>query len=87
MHGGKTTEKTPAGAEAASVLHPAGAPADTVGIQRLLGAIEYPVDRDALVMKALSDGAALGLVDVLRRLPDRWYTSPADVNRAIGDIE
>ncbi len=59
----------------------------TAGMQEFLRDIDYPEDTGAIVKHAQSRGAPQGVIDMLRKLPDRMYGNAAEINQAIGDIE
>ena len=43
--------------------------------------VEYPISRDELVAAAGDAEAGMAVLNFLRSLPDRIYTSPSDVER------
>ncbi len=51
----------------------------------ILSEVEYPISRDDLVLAAAEAGAPAEAINFLRSLPDRTYTSPADVQRDFGE--
>ncbi len=51
----------------------------------ILSAVEYPITRDELSQAAAEAGAPQDAINFLRSLPDRTYTSPADVMREFGE--
>ncbi|WP_043650847.1 DUF2795 domain-containing protein [Nocardia thailandica] len=54
-----------------------------IEIQRCLGAVDYPCDRDGLVAAALSNGAGNDIVDTLEALPARTFEGPDDLGAAL----
>jgi hypothetical protein len=53
----------------------------------ILFTVEYPISRDDLVTAAAESEADRNAINFLRALPDRIYTSPADVQRQFGEAE
>ncbi len=51
----------------------------------ILFEVEYPISRDDLVLAAGEAEADRDVINFLRSLPDRVYTSPADVQRQFGE--
>lgn len=56
-----------------------------IQIQKFLGGVDYPADRDALLAKAKDSGADANVVKALESLPDRDYDGPTAVSSAIAD--
>jgi hypothetical protein len=56
-------------------------------IQEYLHGMDYPAGKSDLISKARSNNAPQDVIDVLDRLPDQRFSTPIDVNKAIGDIE
>jgi hypothetical protein len=54
-----------------------------IEIQKALGGMEYPADKDALVQHAESKGASEKVLGALRALPDRSFDGPTGVNEAV----
>lgn len=54
-----------------------------IEIQKALGGMDYPADKDAIVSHAESSGAGDDVLDALRGLPDTTYERPTDVNEAL----
>ena len=50
-------------------------------IQHYLGGVDYPVGRQELVDKARENGAPDDVLDVLERIAEREYITPAEVTR------
>ncbi len=50
-------------------------------VQRFLGGIDYPADKQQLLEKARQQGADEEIVKILERLPDQQYESPVTVSR------
>ncbi|HNY64016.1 MAG TPA: DUF2795 domain-containing protein [Deltaproteobacteria bacterium] len=55
-------------------------------LQQYLHGIHYPADKDDLMKTARANKAPQDVVDLIKRLPDQSYPSPADVNKAVGKI-
>ena len=55
-----------------------------IEIQKALGGMEYPADKDTLVKHAESKGAGDDVLEALRGLPDRSFDGPTGVNEALG---
>jgi hypothetical protein len=51
----------------------------------ILSQVEYPIERDELVLAAAESGAPADAINFLRSLPDRIYTSPTDVLRQFAE--
>lgn len=59
-----------------------------VSIQKFLKGVDYPATKDDLIDRAEENGADDDVLDVLEQLPDdEEFETPADVNKAIGEIE
>lgn len=56
-----------------------------IQIQKFLGGVDYPADREALLSKAKDSGADRNVIAALESLPDREYDSPTAVSSAIAD--
>jgi hypothetical protein len=62
---------------------------DTVNpiqVQKFLGGIDYPADKDTLLRAAKDHGADDDVMDTLNRLPEKKFNSPNDVSEGIGKI-
>lgn len=55
-----------------------------IQLQKYLGGVDYPVDKDTLVLKARDNGAGDDVVRTLRDLPFDTFNSPNDVSEAFG---
>jgi hypothetical protein len=53
-----------------------------IQMQKYLGGIDYPADRDKLVEHARSSGADDAVLDHLKSLPDRTFDGPNAVSQA-----
>jgi Protein of unknown function (DUF2795) len=56
-----------------------------IEIQKALGGMEYPADKDAIVTHAESSGAGDDVLEALRGLPDQRFEGPTNVNEAISN--
>jgi hypothetical protein len=55
-----------------------------IEIQKYLGGIEYPTTKESLVEHARASGAPEEIEQVLEKLPDDEFDSPAVISKAIG---
>lgn len=53
-------------------------------IQKYLGGMNYPANKNDLMNKARENGASSEIIDALGGLPSNTYNSPNDVMRAFG---
>ncbi len=58
-----------------------------IQVQKFLGGINYPVSKQDLIKTAKSHGADDRVLNTLNRLPEKQYSAPTDVTKAIGKIE
>ena len=58
--------------------------ADFIKVHKFLGGISYPATRQQLVDHARSNRADEEALSALRAMPDREYSGPDDVSRAVG---
>jgi hypothetical protein len=56
-------------------------------VQNALGGIDYPTSREKMVRAAPQHGASQEIVELIGRLPERNYDSPAAVYREVTRIE
>ena len=56
-----------------------------IDIQKALGGVSYPAQKNDLVSNAESSGADDSVLEALRGIPDKEYESPADVSKAVSD--
>lgn len=67
-----------------------GGPMATVNpiqVQKFLAGMHYPAKKDEIVKHAKSKGADDKVVQTLEQLPEESFQTPADVSKAIGQIE
>jgi hypothetical protein len=57
-----------------------------IQIQKFLGGIDYPANRDALISRAKESGADSNVLDALQNIPDKEYDSPTAVSSAVSDV-
>jgi hypothetical protein len=55
-----------------------------IQLQKFLGGVDYPAQKDDLVRHAERHGADKDALDTLRRIPDRQYDGPNAVSAAVG---
>lgn len=58
-----------------------------IAVQKALGGADYPTTREKLVETARGNGADRDIVDLIGRLPDHNYDSPAAVSKEIARIQ
>lgn len=58
-----------------------------IQIQKFLKGMDYPASKQDLIKHAEKQGADDNVRDVLGRLPDEQYQTPADVSQAVGKLE
>lgn len=54
-----------------------------IQIQKFLGGIDYPCDRNEIISTAEANGADDKVLDALSALPDRTYNGPNAVSEAV----
>jgi hypothetical protein len=55
-----------------------------IQLQKYLGGIDYPVDKQTLIQRAKDNGADANVVRTLEDLPMDRFNSPNDVSEAFG---
>lgn len=58
-----------------------------IQLQKHLKDVDYPASKEDLINQAKQQGADENALSALEQLPDEQYETPADVSKAIGDIE
>jgi len=58
-----------------------------VQIQKFLGGLNYPVEKQDLLDRARGEGADENVMEALERIPDRDYDSPTAVSREVGKLD
>ncbi|BAZ33050.1 hypothetical protein NIES4074_55590 [Cylindrospermum sp. NIES-4074] len=62
--------------------------ANPVELQKHLKGVDYPADKHELIQHAQQQGADRELISLLEQLPEgEEYENPADLNKAIGEIQ
>lgn len=58
-----------------------------VRLQRNLNEVNYPVNKQDLIMHAEEKGADEAVLRALKKLPSQEYATPTEVSQAIGVLE
>jgi hypothetical protein len=58
-----------------------------VAVQKALAGVDYPTTREHLAETARAHHADQDIVELLDRLPDKNYDSPAAVSKAISQVQ
>jgi len=58
-----------------------------IQVQKFLGGIDYPTDKDTLIDRARQAGADQHVLDALQQMPGGDFNSPNDVSEALGKVE
>lgn len=58
-----------------------------VQVQKFLKGVDYPASKQDLIEHAKQQGADENVCSTLEQMADEQYETPADVSKAIGDIE
>ncbi len=58
-----------------------------IQIQKYLKGIDYPASKGDLLANAEREGADEDVRATLEQLPDEEYQTPADVSKALGNID
>ena len=58
-----------------------------IQLQKYLKGIDYPASKQDLIDRAKEEGADDNVLSTLERLPDDDFETPADVSKAVGNIE
>jgi len=58
-----------------------------IQVQKSLGGVDYPARKDEIVEHVRSKGADENILQTLEQLPDEDFETPADVSKAIGQIQ
>jgi hypothetical protein len=56
-----------------------------IQIQKFLGGIDYPANKEALISRAKESGADSNVLDALQNIPDKEYDGPTAVSSAVSD--
>lgn len=57
-----------------------------IQLQKYLGGIDYPAEKDTLITRAEEQGADEQVLETLRQLPVDSFNSPNDVSEAWGKL-
>lgn len=63
------------------------AQANPIQIQKHLKGVDYPASKQDLIEHAQQQDADENILSILEQLPDQEFETPAEVSKAIGDIE
>ncbi|HEX2909989.1 MAG TPA: DUF2795 domain-containing protein [Chloroflexia bacterium] len=58
-----------------------------IQVQKFLKGMDYPAKKDDIVKKAKQEGADENVMSVLEQLKEKEFQTPADVSKAIGQVE
>jgi len=58
-----------------------------IELQKHLKGMDYPASKQDLVQHAQKQGADQNIRSILEQLPDEEYETPADVSKAVGELE
>jgi hypothetical protein len=61
--------------------------ANPIQVQKFLSGMDYPASKEEIVDHAKSKGADENIMQTLEQLPDESFETPADVSKAIGQID
>lgn len=56
-------------------------------LQKILEGLSYPVSKDKIIETAKSNGADEAMVSSLEKIPEREYTTVADIARQMGSMK
>jgi hypothetical protein len=63
-----------------------GMTVNPIQLQKYLGGLDYPADKQTLVDKAREKGADDNVIQTLQRLPMDRFNSPNDISEAFGQM-
>lgn len=58
-----------------------------IEIQKFLKGVDYPAAKEDLVQHAEDQGADENVLSILEEIADQEYETPAEVSKAIGQVE
>lgn len=58
-----------------------------IQVQKVLKGMEYPASKQDVVEHAKKHGADENICSTLEQMPDQEFETPADVSKAIGEID
>ena len=56
-------------------------------IQKFIGGIDFPCDKDELVEHARDMGAPKSVLDFMQKFPDKEYGSAIDVSKGVSQVK
>ncbi|MFI2612554.1 DUF2795 domain-containing protein [Kitasatospora sp. NPDC018619] len=56
-----------------------------IDLQKALGGVDYPADKDALVQAARDNGAGDDVIERLSAVKEKTFDGPNDVSKAVFD--
>ena len=56
-----------------------------IQVQKFLGGIDYPANKETLISRAKESGADSNVLDALQNIPDKEYDGPTAVSSAVSD--
>ncbi|WP_213453397.1 DUF2795 domain-containing protein [Rhizomonospora bruguierae] len=57
-----------------------------IQLQKFLGGIDYPTDKNKLLDRARQHGADENVLKTLEKLPGNRFNSPNDISEAVGKL-
>ncbi len=57
-----------------------------IQVQKFLGGMDYPADKQSIVDTAREQGADERVLNALEQLPDGQFETPADISKGIGQV-
>lgn len=63
------------------------AKANPIQLQKHLKGLTYPTNKEDLIQHAKKHGADNNAISVFEQMPEDEYETPADVSKAIGEID
>jgi len=63
------------------------AKSNPIQLQKHLKGIDYPASKEDLIAHAKNQGADENALSTLQQLPEEQYETPADVSKAVGEIQ
>lgn len=58
-----------------------------IQVQKFLKGLDYPASKQDVLQKAEQDGADEDVRSTLEQLPEEQFETPADISKAIGQIQ
>ncbi|HEY9671602.1 MAG TPA: DUF2795 domain-containing protein [Waterburya sp.] len=63
------------------------AQANPIQIQKHLKGVDYPASKEELIEHAQQQDADEDILSILEQLPDQEFETPAEVSKAIGNLQ